>query len=290
MDPSRPSRAAGSYVRDALGVGLGLRASLGVDPFALGLVGSSDTHNSASPLVESTYFGKLGLADGTPAIRLGDPDRSGRAGAGIAWSSAGLAGVWATANTRAALFDAIRRRETFATTGPRIRVRLTARLDAEEVAMGGELALRPGKAAPRFRIVAQQDPLEAPLERVQIVKLASRAGARSERIFDVACAGGDRPDPATARCPHAAPAPDPTDCAVPAGHGARELEAEFSDPDFERDAHALYYARVLQVPTCRWSSFDALRLARTPPEGVPPTIQERAVTSPIWIAPEKRSR
>ncbi len=311
MNPNRPSHASVSYLREALGVGLGFRETLGVDPFALGMIGSTDTHNSASPVVESDYFGKLGRADGTPRSRL---EREGRGVPGALaplnvsayWGAAGLAGIWARENTRAALFDALRRRETFATSGPRIRVRFFAGFDltpedlrgdpdrlgrAKGVPMGGELQAPAAASSPQFRLAAQQDPREAPLERTQVIKVWRERGASHEQVFDVACFGGAVPDPLKHRCPHAAPGPDPSNCKVAATAGARELVATWVDPDFEAGEPALYYARVLQVPSCRWSSFDALRLGQAPPVGLPVTIQERAITSPIWIVPtNKRSK
>lgn len=304
--PELSSRESGSYLREALGVGLALHEQLGVDPFALGMVGSTDTHNSASPVVESDYFGKLGRADGTPVARIGDP--KARTGPAVPlnvttyWSAAGLAGIWARENTRAELFDALRRRETFATSGPRIAVRLFAGFDfspadvegdfgrvgyAKGVPMGGELTAKAGAGSPVFLVRAQQDPLEAPLERAQIVKVWRRDGETHERVFDVACAGGGVPDPVRHRCPVlTSPSTiDPDTCEVPADGGARELAAGWRDPDFDPGERALYYARVLQRPTCRWSSFDAMRSGQARPAGVPATIQERALTSPIWITP-----
>ncbi len=310
LDPTRTSQPSGSYVREALATGLALRERRGFDPFALGVVGSSDGHNAASPVVESAYFGKLGLVDGTPERRI---ERRAPPGAGASvplntatfWSAAGLAGIWAHENTRAALFDALRRRETFATSGPRIRLRFFAGfglgpddLDGDldsigpprGVPMGGELTARPGADAPLLLALAQRDPLEAPLERLQIVKLGRRAGRATERVFDVACAGGDRPDPATHRCPRAAPPPDPGSCRGSPDAGASELAAHFRDPEYDASEHALYQARVLQVPTCRWSHFDAIRLGRPDPVGVPTMLQERAVSSPIWIVPAAPAR
>lgn len=306
LDPRRTSNESGSYVREALARGLALREQRGFDPFALGFVGSTDGHNAASPVVESAYFGKLGRVDGTPERRL-ERRRPNGIGASIPlnastfWSAAGLAGIWAPENTRAALFDALRRRETFATSGPRLRIRLLAghalepadaqhglhRIAASRgVPMGGSLAVRPGAGAPLLIAAAQQDPLEAPLERLQILKLGRRAGQATERIFDVACAGGRAPDPDTDRCPTGAATTDAADCRVPPGTGSAELIASFRDPDFREDEHALYFARVLQVPTCRWSRFDALRTGLPDPVGVPALIQERAVTSPVWIVPD----
>ncbi len=306
LAPNRTGRESGSYVREALATGLALRETRGFDPFAVGLVGSTDSHNAASPVLESDYFGKLGLADGTPERRI-DRKRVPGGGASVPlntatfWSAAGLAGIWAPENTRAALFDALRRRETFATSGPRIRIRLVAGFDlepgdargdlaalvsAQGVAMGGELAARHGEGPPLLIVAAQQDPLEAPLERLQIIKLARRNGASTERVFDVACAGDDGPDPIRRRCPRSAPGADPADCVVSTEGGARELVGSWRDPEYAEGEHALYYARVLQVPTCRWSRFDALRLGRPDPVGVPVLIQERAVTSPIWLRPD----
>jgi hypothetical protein len=154
--------------------------------------------------------------------------------------------------------------------------------------MGGELTAKSGAGSPVFLISAQQDPLEAPLERAQLVKVWRRGDETHERVFDVACAGGGVPDPVRHRCPAPAPArtTDPDTCMVPADAGARELVADWRDPDFDPGERALYYARVLQVPTCRWSSFDAMRTGRPRPTGVPATIQERALTSPIWVLPE----
>ena len=305
LDPRRTSAESGSYVREALATGLALREQHGFDPFALGFVGSTDGHNAASPVVESAYFGKLGLVDGTPERRLarnrppGDRD-SIPLNTATFWSAAGLAGIWAPENSRAALFDALRRRETFATSGPRIRIRLLAgyallpedaerdlhRIDASRgVPMGGSLEARPGSDAPLLIVAAQQDPLEAPLERLQIIKLARREGRATERIFDVACPGGRSPDPVTQRCRLSGPTTDASDCLVPPQSGAAELVASFRDPDFRESEHALYFARALQVPTCRWSRLDAMRIGQPDPVGVPALIQERAVTSPIWLVP-----
>lgn len=310
LDPGRTSAESGSYVREALATGLALREQRGFDPFALGVVGSTDGHNAASPVVESAYFGKLGRVDGTPERRL-ERRRPGGAGASIPlntstfWSAAGLAGIWAPENSRAALFDALRRRETFATSGPRIRIRLLGGHglapgdalgdlrrpdDSRGVPMGGSLAASPGAGAPLLLVAAQQDPLEAPLERLQIIKLARREGRSVERVFDVACPGEGSPDPVTHRCPPAKRTTDPADCVVPSGSGAAELSASFRDPDFREDEHALYLARALQVPTCRWSRFDAMRTGQPDPVGVPALIQERAVTSPIWIVPAGAKR
>ncbi|MEZ4330450.1 MAG: DUF3604 domain-containing protein [Myxococcota bacterium] len=295
LDPSRPSREAGSYTRPALLAGLAERERLGVNPFELGYVGSTDTHNAASPVVESTYFGKLGLADGTPETRLARFRAPGRPaptlGVSAYWSAAGLAGVWASENTRAALFDAIRRRETFATSGPRMRVRLSARLERAEAApivvpMGGRIEAPAATDRLTLEVEAQKDPFEAPLERVQLIKLwLGPDGARHEAIRDLVCRDGAAPAAGAIRCADAAPAPDPARCEVDPSVGARELGVRWTDPDFDPKRPAAYAVRVLQVPTCRWSSFDAQRLGQAPPPELSATIQERAVTSSIWVLP-----
>jgi hypothetical protein len=305
LDPSLASQPEGSYARWALEQGLRLRERFGRNPFEFGFVGSTDGHNASSPFEEANYTGKIGRSDATPARRLAGttpPELAPNpyANVGVFWSAAGLAGIWADANTRADLFDAMRRRETFSTSGPRIRVRFFAgwgfdAADAEQglvragyakgVPMGGELDAADASAGIGFLVAAQKDPLEADLERVQIVKGWLEAGEPRERVFDVACGDGARPDPETHRCPHAAAPPDLSSCAPDAEFGASELRTGWSDPDFDASERAFYYVRVLQVPTCRWSTWDALRLGVPPPEVVPPAIQERAVTSAIWIDP-----
>ena len=304
LRPALPSEPRGSYVRDALSAGLGLASRHGANPYRLGMVAGTDGHNASSPFEERSYHGKMAASDGTPEQRLaprtrgGDPaDRPVMA----RWGASGLSGVWATANERGAIFDAIARRETFATTGPRMRVRFYGGFDFEPgderqgleqtgdrrgVPMGGVLPRERGGPAPSFLIVAQADPLDAPLERIQIVKGWHDGERTRERIYDVACARGDPPDPATRRCPRRAAEPAASNCAPSTADGAAELRAHWQDPDDVPATGAFYYVRVLQIPTCRWSSWDALRLEQPPPAGLPASIQERAFTSPIWVEPE----
>ena len=309
LDANLPSLPPGSYIRDALQRGLLLGSTFGENPYALGILGSTDGHMSSSPFEERNFTGKLSLADATPEGRLADVPASTPGGEPTVsvrtqWGSGGLAGIWAEANTREALFDAIRRREVFATSGPRIRVQLQGQwavsdeaardpasgaAGARTVPMGGTLELDRsvhGKSEtpyPVFRMTAQRDPLDGPLERAQIVKGWLEDGELRERIYDVACASGATPDPIRHRCPDANPPPDLETCAVAPGTGASELRSEWRDGDYDASAPAFYYARILQVPTCRWSTYDAIRLGRAPHPGVPAAIQERAVTSPIWV-------
>ena len=289
-DPSEP---AGSYVRDALKSGL-VMSLAGFNPFEMGVIGSSDGHNATSPVEEDNYTGKIGIADHTPERRLITPLSPALPTSAVsAWGAAGLAGVWADANTRQALFDALRRRETFATSGPRIRVRLFGGwsfgpADLGEgmvttgyvrgVPMGGVL---PGRGErPAFLVHAIRDPNEAQLDRLQMIKLWVEDGRAREAVIDIACAGGD--GPVDGRCPKQADNPNE---ACEAVSGANELDTWWADTDFSATLPAVYYVRVLQVPTCRWSVYDSRKLGIAHPEGIEPHIQERAVTSAIWYRP-----
>jgi Protein of unknown function (DUF3604) len=310
--PSVRSEPHGSYVRRALMDGLEIEATGLPNPYRMGMIGSSDGHNATSPTEEANFTGKLGTLDGTPEARLqlGDANASGLVvgdrKTGSPFSAAGLAGVWAHANTREDVFDALRAREVFATSGPRIAVRLFAGFELTPadlasgiaaagyergVPMGGVLAVDGGeKRPPTLLVEAVQDPREAPLERIQIVKAWVDAdGQAREKVYDVACAGGAAPDPRTDRCALESTPPDLTTCEIGAGQGQAQLSAAVSAPDYRLGERSFYYARVLQVPTCRWSSWDALRLGVAPPPGAVAFLQERAVSSPIWLEPPTRS-
>ena len=309
--PAVKSRPQGSYVRRALMDGLELEAAGLPNPYRLGLIGSSDGHNATSPTEEANFTGKIGVLDGTPEARLqlGAGNASdlgvGSARAGSPFGAAGLAGVWAHANTREDLFDAMKAREVFATSGPRIAVRLFGgfELTAADLAsgiaaagyergvpMGGVLEAKPGEQRPVvFLIEATQDPREAPLERLQLVKAwVDAEGRAQERIYDVACAGGAAPDPATSRCANEPRPPNLATCEIAPDRGAAQLSAAIAAPDYQPGERSLYYARVLQVPTCRWSTWDAIRLEIDRLPDAVAWLQERAVTSPIWIAPAGR--
>ncbi|MCA9501840.1 MAG: DUF3604 domain-containing protein [Spirochaetaceae bacterium] len=294
-----PSEPVGSYAREALTAGLEIEARVGTNPYAFGLVGSTDGHNAASTVDEADYPGKIGFTDGTPERRLRRTEEGDDAVTATFWGAAGLAGVWADANTRADLFDAMRRREVFATSGPRLRVRVFGGWDfttadlgpelaragyARGVPMGGRLARGADPdAAPTFLVAAQKDPREAPIERIQIVKGWLDEDGVHERVYDVACGDGGPPDAGTRRCTGSIPPPDLSTCEPKTSGGAAELRAVWRDPDHDPRARAFYYARVLQGPTCRWSTWDALRSGLPRPEEVPAVIQERALSSPIWV-------
>ena len=300
----------GAYARDALRAGLEIEREIAANPYLFGFIGASDGHNAAGSVEEDQHFGHAGKMDGTAAARGSLPD--GRQGQSqiqlelemIEWGSSGLTGVWAEENTRESIYAALRRKETFATSGPRIRVRFFAGYDYSDdlpnqhhaaerayaggVPMGGELAAQPSNA-PRFFVQAARDPRDAWLQRAQVVKSwIDESGETHERVFDVACSNGLTPDPRTHRCPDNGASVDLDDCSISLDRGDVELVTLWSDPTFDPTERALYYARVLQNPTCRWSTWDAIRAGVEPTSKVPATIQERAWSSPIWIAPAVR--
>ena len=290
----------GAYARDALRAGMELDGTIGANPYRFGFIGSSDGHDAASPVEEDRYFGKMGTRDGSPEARGSVPGEAHPAGSTLEFGASGLAGVWAEENTRASLYRALRRRETFATSGPRIRVRFfagygltdagvgagdgVAEAYARGVPMGGELVGQPG-SVPEFLVRALRDPREGRLQRAQIVKGWVEAGESRERVFDVACSDGLSPDPETHRCPDNGARVDLDDCSPTRNVGAVELGTQWRDPSFSPDQRAFYYLRVLQNPSCRWSTWDALRAGVAPHPDVPATIQERAWSSPIWYVP-----
>lgn len=311
------TRFEGGYVRDALERGIEIERELGVNPYKLGLVAGSDTHNAAGSYEEDSYFSKVGVLDGAPDKRGAVPPAGYKSweqfyaeGKTVSvtstWGSAGLTGVWAEENTREALFAAFQRKETFATSGPRIRVRLFAgyglqgvNLATDEgvrtayeraVPMGGDLVEKPG-SVPEFVVIAMRDIHSAPLQRIQIVKGWVDADGQSfEKIFDVACSDGGRVDAATGRCPDNGAIVDVNTCEISQDKGAGQLQGTWRDPEFDPRQHAFYYARVLENPTCRWSTWDAVRAGVAPNPKLPMTVQERAYTSPVWFVPTGKGR
>ncbi|MEQ9315750.1 MAG: DUF3604 domain-containing protein [Henriciella sp.] len=302
------SATDGSYVRQAYQRGLALENDEGFNPFKFGLVAASDSHVAGGAYAENDYWSKVGIVDGLPVARGSVPFVTSKSWEEqpvnrttqnasewfSRWSASGLTGVWAEENTREAIFEAFRRKETFATTGPRIQVRFFASFDyadgfandpdlaakaySQGVPMGGDL-VGDGRA-PAFIVWAQRDAnYGAALQRAQIVKVT----ADSEMVYDVACHLG-APDPATHRCPDNGASVDLETCA-PQGDGAAELKTMWRDPDFNANERASYYVRVLENPTCRWSTWEALEAGTPPRPDRPQTIQERAYTSPIWYTP-----
>ncbi len=297
-----PGGTTGAYARDALRTGLEIEHSLGVNPYDFGFIGSSDGHDASSPVEEDQYFGKAGVFDGSAEAR-GSVKKTVSSALNvetIEWGASGLAGVWAEENTRASIYEALRRKETFATSGPRIQVRFFAGYDfpseintladaiaqgyAGGVPMGGELLGRSDQA-PRFLVWALRDPRDSWLQRVQIVKGWIDEEGTHERVFDVACSDGLTPDEKTHRCPSNEATVDISDCSISLDKGDVELKTVWVDPAFDPKVRSFYYMRALQNPTCRWSTWDAIRAGDAPSARVPATIQERAWSSPIWYAP-----
>ena len=302
-----PSQPEGSYVREALLNGLLLQERKGFNPFQFGMVAASDTHNASYAGDEDNYWSKVGLLDDTGqergSVPLDQPDEDGNEytdGYYDLWGAAGLTGVWAEANTREDIFAAFQRKETFGTSGPRIRVRFFAGEDLPEhedqaalrksyqsgVPMGGELQVNSARS-PDFLVWAARDPRSAPLQRLQVIKGYVRNGEVQEEVFDVACSDGGQVDPVTHRCPDNGARVNLEDCSISAGLGAAELKANWQDPDFRQHERAVYYVRVLENPTCRWSTWDAIRSGVAPRKDLHATIQERAWSSPIWITAKR---
>ncbi len=299
-DEGQETRCArhGSFVRDALKRGLELEVELGLNPFKLGFIGSTDTHNAiAGSTDEARFEGHSADNDNTPSRRRGSSIASPR----YRFNPGGLAGVWAESNTREAIFDALRRRETFATSGPRIAVRffggteleadLADRRDSIEqahavgVPMGGDIRSATTGSALRFLVWAVKDPAGARLQRVQVVKGWVANGEMQEAVIDVACSDGLQPDPTTRRCPDNGADVDLSDCSLSTTGGDSELSVVWTDPDFDPSQRAFYYARVLENPSCRWTTWESLSTGVDPPGDVAAIIQERAWSSPIWYTP-----
>jgi hypothetical protein len=286
----RRGKLEGSYVRDALKLGLRLQQTSGVNPFEFGMVGASDSHNASSPTEEDNYSGKIGRGDGDAESRLAGSSIHSK---NLLYSAAGLTGVWAESNTRSSIFRALRRGETFATSGPRIHLHFKSARSSEGLAdtptpMGSRLP--PGRVAEtlHFLASASRDPTGSPLQRMQVVKGWLDEGELRERVFDVACGSGELPDIRTFRCPGEDAFVDLKTCNPDPGAGSSLLRTRWTDPEFDHRQPAFYYLRVLEHPSCRWSTWDALKNGWEPPPGVPVTIQERAWSSPIWYYPTAR--
>ena len=330
---SRPptySKPSGSYVREAYLNGLTLEFTKQGNPYKFGLIGSTDTHVVAASLDESNFWSKVGLLDGDPENRGSVPlkeenverldeymrafnqpvsrvslEQGEYANTGFTqWGASGLAAAWAEENTRESIFNAFRRKETFATTGTRIAVRffggynlssidlnsesLVSEAYEKGVTMGSDLLHNENKI-PEFLVWAQRDKNGAPLQRIQIIKgwIDNNSGRPKEKVFDVACSDGMQPDPITNRCPDNGARVNINDCSISTNVGSSELKTVWKDPEFAPDDKTFYYVRVLENPTCRWSTWDAIKAGYKPREGLHETIQERAWSSPIWYIPEQ---
>ena len=295
------------YARSALKNGLTLGQSLGVNPYKFGLIGSSDSHTGLTAMEEDNFFGKTTPQEPSPermrATFVNVPATGIRV---MDWqvSSSGYAAVWAKENTREALWDAMQRRETYGTTGPRMIVRFFGgwdfvsqdannRLPAQigytkGVPMGGELGVAPQGKAPSFLVAALKDPLGANLDRYQIVKgWLTGDGKLEEKVYDVAWPDAERRKPAAdGKLPPVGNTVDEANATWTNTIGAPELAAVWTDPDFDPSEPAFYYGRVIEIPTPRWTAYDAKRFGTRPLPGTPMTVTERAYTSPIWYTPQ----
>jgi hypothetical protein len=293
------------YARAGLKNGLALEKELGTNPYKFGLVGSSDAHNGLAALEEENFFGKTTPQEPSPHRLTATFIANDKTGVKVMdWevSSSGYAAVWATENTRESLFDAMQRRETYATTGPRMAVRFFGGFDFEAkdannrlpahigytkgVPMGADLPAAPKGKAPTFLVAALKDPIGANLDRYQIVKgWIGKDGKLQEKTYDVAWSGERKPDPKTGKVPAVGSTVDVENATWTNTIGAPELIAVWKDPDFDASQPAFYYGRVLEIPTPRWTAYDAKRFGTKPLPGTTMTLQERAYTSPIWYTP-----
>ncbi|WP_170369024.1 DUF3604 domain-containing protein [Ruegeria arenilitoris] len=300
----QPEMLAGEYAREALKRGLKIEQELGVNPFKFGMVGATDSHTGMATAQEDNFFGKHSGVEPGPnrwehlVIEAPDPELSI-----YGWKQAagGLGAVWATENTREAIFDAMQRRETYATTGSRMGVRFfggydftdedaASRVPADAgykkgVPMGGNLQASPDGRAPNFLVFALKDPISGNLDRIQIVKgWVDADGALQEKVYNVVWAG-DRQMDENGKLPEVGNTVDVENATWTNTIGASELITTWQDPDFDPNLSAFYYARVIEIPTPRWTAYEAKRFGIEMPDYVPMITTERAYTSPIWYTP-----
>jgi hypothetical protein len=296
------------YARSALKNGLVLEQRLGVNPYKFGMIGSSDAHNGLAAMEEENFFGKTTPQEPSPERMQKTFIKDPKTGITVMdWevSSSGYAAVWATENTREALFDAMARRETYATTGSRMAVRFFGGWDFEDkdarnrlpaaigyskgVPMGGDLNDAPAGKAPSFLVAALKDPIGANLDRIQVVKgWVDKEGKVQEKVYDVVWGDADKRKPGVdGKLPAVGSTVDVANATWTNSIGAPELITVWKDPEFDPALRAFYYARVLEIPTPRWTAYDAKRFGVTPLPGTVMTLQERAYTSPIWYTPGK---
>jgi hypothetical protein len=307
-DPKTPEMLPREYAREAYKRGLAYEANLGANPFKFGMIGSTDSHTGLSTAEENNYYGKIVALEPTAdPIRFSEPlvgrfSKSDRDKT-FAWqtAAAGLAAVWATENTREAIWDALARREVYATTGTRMLVRVFGGwefrredLDRSDFArygydhgvpMGGDLARAPASARPGFLIRAVRDPEGANLDRVQVVKgWLETDGTQREQVYDVVWSG-DRKPGTDGDVPSVGSTVNVAEASYTNAIGAPFLQTFWTDEDFDPAQRAFYYVRVMEIPTPRWTTHDAKAFGVKIPQGAPVDVQERAYTSPIWYTP-----
>jgi len=294
------------YARSALKNGLALEAKLGTNPYKFGLIGSSDAHTGLAAMEEDNFFGKTAPQEPSPERLTKAFFDNAKTGVKIMdWEvgASGYAAVWATENTRAAIFDAMQRRETYATTGPRMAVRFFGGWDFEPsdadnrlpaqigytkgVPMGGDLRNAPAGKSPTFLVAALKDQIGANLDRIQVIKGWLDAGGEvHEQVYDVVWGDADKRQPdANGKLPPVGDTVDVENATWTNTIGDPELITVWKDPDFDAKQRAFYYARVLEIPTPRWTAYDVKRFGNKPLPGTRMKLQERAYTSPIWYTP-----
>jgi hypothetical protein len=301
-EAKQPEMLQFEYARSALKLGLQLEAKLGVNPYRFGLIGSTDAHTGLAAVESDNYFGKTSSMEPS-AERSSKVFVKGEKGTIYEWetTASGYAAVWASENTREALFDAMERRETYATTGPRMLVRFFGGFDFEDadaatrspavagygkgVPMGGDLGAAQVGKSPTFLVAALKDPIGANLDRYQIIKgWVDAKGEVQEKVYDVAWSGARKPG-ADGKLPPVGNTVDVANANWTNTIGAPELIAVWKDADFDPRQRAFYYGRVLEIPTPRWTTYDAKYYGVKLAPEVPTSIQQRAYTSPIWYSP-----
>jgi hypothetical protein len=303
LTPKKPGQLQTEYARDALRNGLKIEQEIGTNPFKFGLAAGTDTHNALVAAEEDNFFAKFPASEPRPdrweedAVKMGE-----RVVKGWEMTAAGYTAVWATGNTRAELFDAMMRRETYATSGPRITVRFFGGYDftaadatrtpaatgyEKGVPMGSDLPAAPAGKAPTFLVAALKDKFSGNLDRIQIVKgWVDKNGQTHDKIFDVAWGDKDRRKIVKGRLTPVGNTVDVARATWTNTIGDPELITVWTDPEFDPSVRAVYYARVLEIPTPRWTAYDAAYFKmKIPDPKVPLTTQERAITSPIWYSP-----
>ena len=294
----------GGYVRQAYGVGQELQAKLGTNPFKYGLEGGTDYHSGISSSEENNYPGSHGSQDNL-AVNYKNILSATESGGGeppTKLSAAGLTGVWAESNTRENIFDALKRKESFATSGTRVKVRMFAGWDygadlikqndwikqayAKGVPMGADLVSTSTSGKPKFLVQAIKDPNSGNLDRIQIIKVSTKNGKSTEKIYDVVW-GGDRKKDAKGKLPAVGNTVDIKTATYTNTIGAAELSGYWEDTEFDPQAYVTYYARVIEIPIPRWSTYLAAKYNMPVNKSVAATIQERAWTSPVWYTPAK---
>lgn len=302
-DSSIIGKEDGSYVRQALGQGLVFLESIGANPYKMGVVGGTDFHSGANSTEEFNYPGGHSELDNTPQKRLesgrgiGSPPRL--------LSAAALSGVWAEENTRESIYDALKRKEVFATSGTMVKVRFFGGWDYDDkvmkdqnwlktaygsgVPMGSDLpAMKSGAKAPTFLMEALKDPNSGNLDRIQVIKVWTKDGKNFEKIYNAVWSGDRKIDPSTGLLPPVGNTVDVKNATYTNTIGNTELSTFWTDPDFDPTVPCCYYIRVLEIPVPRWSTYDAVKFGIDIPKDLPATIQERAWSSAIWYTPPKK--